>query len=155
MSELFSSESLSIKEMVRIGVEEFIPFNKVLGLKLDSMEPMIVSFEMRPELVGNPGLAVLHGGVISAVIDATGGIAIIHHLLTRDDGLSFDEKRKQFLRVGTIDLRVDYLKPGRGNKFFTTAQLLKTGRNIMVVRMELHNEDELLIAAGTGSYIVR
>ena len=155
MSESFSSENLSIKEMIRIGVEEFIPFNKVLGLKLDSIDPMKVSFDMRPDLVGNPALAVLHGGVISAVIDATGGIAIIQHLLTRDDGLSFEDKRKQFLRVGTIDLRIDYLKPGRGTKFYTTAQLLKAGRNIMVVRMELHNEDDLLIAAGTGSYIVR
>ncbi|MEM7335294.1 MAG: thioesterase family protein [Chloroflexota bacterium] len=149
------TDSRSIEEMVRFGLEEFIPFNKVLGLKLASAEPIKATFEMRPELVGNPALAVLHGGVISAVIDAVGGIAIIQHLLLRDDGLSLDEKRKQFTRVGTIDLRIDYLKPGRGTQFYTTAKLLKAGRTIMVVRMDLYNQDDLLIAAGTGSYIVR
>ena len=155
MLDLFSDDSSTIEEMVRIGLEEFIPFNKVLGLKLGGIDPLRVNFDMRPELVGNPGLAVLHGGVISATIDAAGGIGIIHHLITREDGLSFEEKRKQFLRVGTIDLRIDYLKPGRGTQFYTMPKLLKAGRNIMVLRMDLFNQDDLLIAAGTGSYIVR
>ena len=155
MTENYPTDKLSTFEMVRFGVEEFIPFNKVLGMKLASLDPFRVNFEMRPDLVGNPALSILHGGVISAVIDAVGGAAIIHHLIIRDDGLTLDEKRLQFTRVGTIDLRIDYLKPGRGTHFYTTAKLLKKGRNIMVVRMEMYNQDDLLIAAGTGSYIVR
>ena len=60
-------------------IENHIPFNKVLGLRLESMDPKApkLAFDMRPELVGNARRGILHGGVISAVLDATGGFAIM------------------------------------------------------------------------------
>ena len=48
-----------------------IPFNKVLGLivELVSYERVKVSFQMRDELMGHYKRGMLHGGVISSVID--------------------------------------------------------------------------------------
>ena len=53
--------------------EEMITFNQVLGLKITSITPERVSgaIAMRPELVGSPNR--IHGGVISASLDAMGG----------------------------------------------------------------------------------
>ena len=58
---------------------EKIPFNKVLGLKVESIsyERVRVSFQMRDELMGNYKRGMLHGGVISSVIDVTGGLAAL------------------------------------------------------------------------------
>jgi uncharacterized protein (TIGR00369 family) len=56
--------------------------------------------------------------------------------------------------VGTIDLRVDYLRPGRGKTFIARGRIMRAGRKVAVVRMEMHNESELLVAVGTGTYMI-
>ena len=55
--------------------------------------------------------------------------------------------------MGTIDLRVDYLRPGRGTHFLAEARLLRAGNKVAVTRMELHNDKEELLAVGTGTYL--
>jgi uncharacterized protein (TIGR00369 family) len=57
-------------------------------------------------------------------------------------------------RLGTIDLRIDYLRPGRGQLFETSARILRAGNKVAVARMELHNEEGTLIAVGTGTYLI-
>jgi len=57
-------------------------------------------------------------------------------------------------RIGTIDMRVDYLRPGRGARFYSSGTVMRTGRKVAVTRMELKNSDDVLIAVGTGAYIV-
>ena len=58
---------------------------------------------------------------------------------------------RRFSRLGTIDLRVDYLRPGRGNEFIATAHIIRAGSKVTVARMELHNEEGTHIAFGTGT----
>ncbi|MEM9596826.1 MAG: thioesterase family protein, partial [Acidobacteriota bacterium] len=55
---------------VHKAFEQDIPFNRVLGLKVDSLalERSVLSFETRPEHIGNFARGILHGGVISAVL---------------------------------------------------------------------------------------
>ncbi|MFM5687316.1 thioesterase family protein, partial [Aeromonas caviae] len=62
--------------------------------------------------------------------------------------------KERFARLGTIDLRVDYLRPGRGNEFIATAHIIRAGSKVAVARMELHNEEGTHIAFGTGTYLV-
>jgi len=57
-------------------------------------------------------------------------------------------------RCGTIDLRVDYLRPGQGKEFIANASIIRSGNKVAVARMELHNEDGTHIAFGTGTYLV-
>lgn len=133
-----------------------IPFNRVLGLRVHSLdydEPSI-RFDMRPELVGNFMRGNLHGGVISSVIDVTGGLAAflgIQHKM-RDEPLQ--DKLERFGKLGTIDLRVDYLRPGFGEWFQATGFILRTGNKVAVTRIELANDRQELIATGTGAYVV-
>jgi len=134
---------------------EKIPFNKVLGLKVESISPECVKtfFEMRDELMGNFKRGILHGGVISSAIDVTGGLAAVMGLQEKLHGETLEAKIDKSFRMSTIDLRVDFLRPGFGRRFVVTAYVLRTGNKIAVTRIELHNEVNELIAVGTGSYI--
>ena len=136
--------------------ETKLPFNKILGLRVDRLEPdrVCVAFDMKPELVGNYVHGVLHGGVISSVLDATGGIMASVGVIERLQSKPPEEIELGISKVGTIDLRVDFLRPGLGNHFLATGMAMRTGNKVTVVRMELHNDIEKLIAVGTGTYIV-
>ncbi len=138
-------------DLVR-AVEAQIPFNRVLGLHLDDLGDGTarITFDMRPELVGNFAKGVLHGGVISATLDVVGGMAAM--MAEPEDPAHKIMERWSYL--GTIDLRVDYLRPGAGASFVATGRVIRSGRKVCVTRMELHNEQDTLLATGTGTYIV-
>ena len=141
----------AIQALVRKVMEEHIAFNKVLGLKVESfdLEAPKLRFDMRPELVGNPAWQILHGGVISATLDVAGGFAIMLSLAS-DAEITV----AKFPNMGTIDLRVDYLRPGRGKHFTATARIVRKGSRIAVTHMELHNDEGELIATGGAAYVV-
>ena len=67
---------------------------------------------------------------------------------------SFEEGSEYFSRLGTVDLRVDYLRPGLGNSFCATSLVVRAGKRIAVSRMELRNDSDTLIAIGTGTYSI-
>jgi uncharacterized protein (TIGR00369 family) len=135
---------------------EKIPFNKVLGLKVAAIafKKVQVRFEMRDELIGNYMRGALHGGVISSVIDVTGGLAAFMGIQAKIADRDLEAKLERFSRLGTIDLRVDYLRPGIGQSFLSTGYTLRTGNKVAVTRIELVNNRDELIAVGTGSYVV-
>ena len=135
---------------------ERIPFNKVLGARVDSIREgrPTVRFDMRPELIGNYVRETLHGGVISAVLDATGGLTAFLGVQERLADEPIETRIEQFGKLGTIDLRVDYLRPGTGKWFIATGHILRTGSKIAVARIELHNDIDELIAVGTGAYVI-
>ncbi|MBN1849277.1 MAG: thioesterase family protein [Deltaproteobacteria bacterium] len=137
-------------------MHETLAFNKVLGLRIVHLRPDSTEcrFPMKDEFIGNPILGILHGGVISAVLDATGGINASVSALERMKDLSKQEIGDRLSRMGTIDLRIDYLRPGKGNQFRATSAVMRTGRKVAVTRMELKNQDDVLIAVGTGAYLI-
>jgi uncharacterized protein (TIGR00369 family) len=137
--------------LLRSVMEEHIAFNKHLGLKVESFDPEApkLRFEMRPELVGNPSRQILHGGVISATLDVAGGFAIMLSLV-KDTEVT----PTSFPNMGTIDLRVDYLRPGRGRYFIATARIVRKGSRIAVTHMELHNDEGELISTGGAAYVI-
>ncbi len=136
--------------------EEKIPFNKLIGMKIETLDldKIGIRFEMSPELVGNFTRGNLHGGVISSVLDVTGGMVAWTGIMKKMEGQSFDEISERFNKIGTIDIRVDYLRPGFGEYFIATGSTLRTGNKVSVTRMELHNDKGILIAVGTGTYVV-
>ena len=137
--------------LLRQVMEEYIAFNKYLGLKVESfdVDAPKLRFDMRPQLVGNPSRQILHGGVISATLDVAGGFAIMLSIAGESPVTP-----ASFPNMGTIDLRVDYLRPGRGKHFIATARIVRRGSRIAVVHMELHNDTGELIATGGAAYVV-
>lgn len=133
------------------------PFVKLLGMELTHASSDIVRarFDMKPELVGNTIKQILHGGVIATALDMVGGmmglVAVYQHM--KDADIPREERYLRMARLGTIDMRVDYLAPGRGQHFEASATLLRVGKKVFVTRMELHNDSNDLIAAGTATYL--
>jgi uncharacterized protein (TIGR00369 family) len=143
-------------QLLKEITEEKIPFNKLIGMKIETLDldKIGIRFEMRPELVGNFTRGNLHGGVISSVLDVTGGMVAWTGIMKKMEGQSFDEISERFNKIGTIDIRVDYLRPGLGEYFIATGSTLRTGNKVSVTRMELLNDKGILIAVGTGTYVV-
>jgi uncharacterized protein (TIGR00369 family) len=135
---------------------ERIPFNRLLGIHIDSMsfESARIRLDFRDELVGNFLRGSLHGGVVSAILDLTGGLVAFLSAAKNAAGSSHQEKLEKLANVGTIDIRVDYLRPGIGRHFLASAYLLRSGNKVAVTRMELHNDEDSLVAVGTGAYLV-
>ena len=136
--------------------EQKIVFNKLLGLKLDwlSANRVWASLAMRHELVGNFSEGRLHGGVISAALDTTGGIAVTAALCARHSDESYEQHILRFARLATIDLRIDYLRPGISERFEMRAEVIRLGSRIANTRMEFLGSDGKLLATGNGVYIV-
>jgi uncharacterized protein (TIGR00369 family) len=136
--------------------EQRITFNQVLGLKVVTLEPArpTLRFDMRPELVGHYLYGRLHGGVISAVLDAMGGLALMVAIAEKHADDSADQVLHRFARMGTIDLRVDFLRQGLGSHFLATAEVTRLGGRVGSTQMRLANDEGTLIATAAAAYMV-
>lgn len=136
--------------------EEKIVFNQVLGLKVLALRPdgAVGRIDMKPELVGHYLYNRVHGGAISAGLDAMGGLAAMAALGAKHMDETPAQRLQRFSRLGTIDLRVDYLRPGIGEHFELHAQVLRLGSRVANIRMEFLGPDGTLMATGAAAYIV-
>jgi uncharacterized protein (TIGR00369 family) len=126
-------------------LERFIPMHVFLGVKLVEIRAGFAKLcvPFRPELVGDPRTQALHGGVIALALDSVGGAAAMTTLVSPDDKLS------------TIDMRVDYLRPGKPLDFFVEGELARSGNRIIATRMIAYHDRSELIAEGKGVYNVK
>ncbi len=126
--------------------ESHIPFNRFLGLRCLEIAGGSVRVELpyRPEHVGNPEIPALHGGVISATLDTTGGLAVWSQAGPND-------------RVSTIDLRVDFLRPGRAEPLIAVARVVRVGNRVGVAELRAFHPgaEDRPVAAGMGVYSVK
>ena len=136
--------------------EERISFNRLLGLRIDALEAEYVNghLVMRPELIGHYAHNRLHGGVISATLDAMGGLAVMAAIGARHLDDTATQRLHRFGKLGTIDLRIDYLRPAIGERFELRAQVLRLGSRVASTRMEFSDADAKLLASGSAAYIV-
>ncbi|HEY8048792.1 MAG TPA: thioesterase family protein [Ramlibacter sp.] len=136
--------------------EEQIAFNHLIGLKVDRLDPAGVAahIDMRPELVGHFSYNRLHGGVISASLDAMAGLAVMAAMGAKHLDEPPEQRLQRFGRLGTIDLRIDYLRPAIAPRFELQAQVLRLGSRVATARMEFHAAGGELLATGSAAYIV-
>ena len=137
--------------------EEKIVFNQVLGLKITALAPdgVVGRIDMKPDLVGHYAYNRIHGGVISAGLDAMGGLAVMCAIGARHMDEVPEQRLLRFGKLGTIDLRVDYLRPAIGNiDFQLRAQVLRLGSRVASTRMEFLGANGQLLATGAAAYIV-
>ncbi|MBS7809196.1 thioesterase family protein [Variovorax sp. PCZ-1] len=146
----------AFREGVRDIFETKIVFNQTLGLKIDELAPLNARahIAMRPELVGHFAYNRVHGGVISAALDAMGGLACMCAIGAQHHEEPVMDRLKRFAKLGTIDLRVDYLRPAIGETFILKAEVLRLGSRVATTRMEFCGADGTLLSAGAAAYIV-
>lgn len=121
-----------------------IPFNRHLGMRLTAHAVGEVTLEVPfvAHLVGDPTRPALHGGVLSALADTTGGMAV------------WSGVEDETTRVATIDLRVDYLRPARLVDLRCAAKVVRQGNRVGVADMRLFHPDreDETVATGKGVY---
>ena len=136
--------------------EEKIVFNTVLGLKITALGPERVSarITMRRELIGHYSYDRIHGGVISAGLDGMGGLAVMAAIGARHMDEAPAARLQRFSKLSTIDLRVDYLRPGIGEYFDLHAQVMRLGSRVASTRMEFCGADGKLLSTGAAAYML-
>lgn len=136
--------------------ENRIVFNQVLGLKITQIAPdgVAARIDMKHELIGHFAYNRLHGGVISAGLDAMAGLAVMAAIGAKHMDESPAQRLNRFARLGTIDLRVDYLRPAIGSHFLLSANVLRLGSRVANARMEFRSAEGELLSTGAAAYIV-
>ena len=139
------SDALDMVEVVR-QFGSYIPFNHFLGIEPLEVAPGHVRFTLpfRPEFIGDPRRQALHGGVTAVLIDAAGGAAV-WTLVTL------------YQRVSTIDMRVDYLAPGRLEPLVAEARVQRKGSQVAVVNIRVYHPatPAETVADGKAVYSIR
>jgi len=124
-----------------------IPFNRLLGLSVRELGEgrAIIDVPFRADLIGDPTRPALHGGVLSATIDAAGGAAAFTQVSLPHD------------RISTIDLRVDYLRPAELRDFVCEGTVSRMGNRVASVDIVAYHagESDRLIATGKAVYSIR
>ena len=109
-------------------IEQGIPFNRFMGLLVERIAhgEAVIRIPWRDEFIGDPFRPALHGGVVSTLIDVTGGAACFAALTSYKD------------RVSTVDLRVDYLRPVTKLDLICLAKVVRMGNRVASVQMVVH-----------------
>ncbi len=118
------------------------PFHAFLGLTFSSGKPGSAELELpfREELISDPSVPYLHGGVIASLLDIAGDYAIA---------------TKLGRGVPTIDMRVDFLKAAGREALTARACVVKLGRSLGIADAEVMNRRGEVLAVGRILYSTR
>jgi uncharacterized protein (TIGR00369 family) len=127
------------------GFTEGIPHNKALGMEMLELDRGEARFKLPydAKLVGNPDTGVLHGGAITALLDAASGASVFAALT-------------EWVPIATLDLRIDYLRAAEaGRDVIAHATCYKTTRNVAFTRAVAYHDDPAdPIASSVGTFML-
>jgi len=117
-----------------------VPFARFLGIELGEMKrgQATLHLEMRDELRRNNGVA--HGGVVASLADTAAAFAILTLLEPHET-------------TTTIDLTIHYLRPLLTGRATANARVLRAGRRLLVISVEVVDEAQALAATVLTSFI--
>ena len=117
-----------------------VPFAKLLGLEMGELKTgeATLHLTVRDELTQNQG--VMHGGAVASLIDTASAFAVVTQLEP-------DE------RVTTTDLTIHYLRPIVSGRLSATARIVRGGRRLFVLSIEVINDQQKLVATAITTYI--
>ena len=124
---------------VREAFEE-VPFARLLGIELGELRrgAATLHLEAREELKRNRG--ILHGGVVASLADTAAAFAV----------LTLSEAGQA---TTTVDLTVHYLRPLAAGRATARARVLRAGRRILVISVDVFDESQALAATALTSFI--
>lgn len=125
-------------------MEQGVPYNRVLGIKVEELKRGYARCRIpfRDELIGDPLRPAIHGGVISAFADTICGAAVFTQLRPGD-------------RCSTVDLRIDYLRPGLNQDLRCEATVLRLGNQVAVTSGRVYQDGGDDIASAKAVFMIR
>ena len=122
-----------------------VPFSNEIGMRQHRAEDgvAVLSVPYDERLVGDPETGVLHGGVVTALLDTACGWAV----MVADPALR---------GTATLDLRIDYMRPATaGETVFASAECYRLTRSIGFARaVAYHKEGDEPVATAQGAFIL-
>ena len=122
-----------------------LPFGREIGMRLHQAGAgvAVLSVPYDERLVGDPETGVLHGGVITALLDTACGWAV----------MAAPAKLKS---TATLDLRIDYMRPATAGKaVFSRAECYRLTRSIAFARaVAYHADPQDPVATAQGAFIL-
>ena len=140
-----SEDQISTETRDRIARQfiEAIPHASALGMSLDWLGggEAEISMPWNADFVGDPRSGIIHGGVISALMDTCCGAAVLSHPTGPRS-------------TATIDLRIDYMRAAApGQKITARATCYHVTRSVAFVRAQAMDEDtDNPVATATGAF---
>ncbi|MDT5121163.1 MAG: hypothetical protein QOC96_645 [Acidobacteriota bacterium] len=118
-----------------------VPFAHFLGITLGSLKrgEATIHLDLRDEMRRNNGIA--HGGVVASLADTAAAFATLT-LFETDQTTST-----------TIDLTIHYLRPLLRGQVTAHARVLRAGRRIMVISVDIFDEAKAIAATALTSFI--
>ncbi len=129
-------------EIVRF-MEEEIPFNKHLGLKIVEISEgyckLILPYQNI--FIGDKRRPALHGGVINTIIDVCSGTAVWTYFKPED-------------AVATLDILVDYLRPAPDEDLHVESRVERVGNRVAMATSKVFSSsnNEKILAVGRAVY---
>jgi uncharacterized protein (TIGR00369 family) len=128
------------------GMAVVSPHMREIGLRFTDVGEGVVVGELpyRLDLVGDPISGVLHGGVVTTLLDSTAGAAVLSRLGTP-------------MPIATLDLRIDYLRPSTPRKTLRAkVECFKMTYHVAFARGIAYNDDESdPVASVAGTFMLR
>jgi uncharacterized protein (TIGR00369 family) len=122
------------------------PFLRLLGIEVESFEPGRATLKMPvTEKVLNGGHGVLHGGVVSTLIDCAIAVALHSANLAAAEG-----------SVGqtTTDLNVSFLAGAREGPITAEGRLVRRGGTLAVGEATVRDGNGATVAVGRGTFMI-
>ena len=120
------------------------PFGRHVGFELVELDEDRCTVKLAYHDAVANGIGVVHGGAISALVDTSAvGAAWAS---SRNDAAS---------RGGTVGLTVNYLRPGQDKDLFGRARVVRRGRAIVVVDVDVVDAADRHVAKGLVTYNLR
>ncbi|PWA07799.1 PaaI family thioesterase [Pueribacillus theae] len=117
------------------------PYWKFIGLREVELRDGTARIELpvKEELLQRRG--TVHGGVIASLIDASVG-ASIRSLLSNNQS------------AATVEMKVNYIRPGVGNLLIGKGKVVSLGKTIAVGEAKIVNESDKVIASGMATFMI-
>jgi len=136
-----------VKKLFIEVVEQKIPMAKFIGVKVLEIKEGYVKllFPYREEFIGDPRSKRLHGGYTATAVDLAGGVAAMTYMTSQEDD------------VATIDMRIDYIRPGKAKEIIAEGKVISKRRRSVVTDMKIYHPDaaDKVIAEGRGVFSIK
>jgi acyl-coenzyme A thioesterase PaaI-like protein len=138
------------------GLVQSVPYIQYLGVEFDRRgDELTAVLPFREDLIGNPMLPAIHGGVTAAFLEITSIIGLTWSSLwsEMEDGKLDSDALPPMPK--TIDFTVDYLRTGLPRDAYARARVNRSGRRYASVHVEAWQDNrERLFAQATGHFLM-
>ena len=127
-------------------IEQYIEsnhFGAFVGMDFKILNPgeTLYEIEIKNQHLATPNMA--HGGLISALLDASMGVGALSLVAVNNQVVS------------TVEMKVNFLRAVRlGDKLSATSIVVRKGKNTIVMQSEARNQDDKLVAVSSGTFFI-